>query len=170
MKKRPILFLLISFAIIAGLSSCGLEGEKTADSNTGNNETTGLSAVYQSYLTVKENLANDNPEEAKKNAEKLKQKIENSQIENKEALSGSASQIASTTDITAQRQSFATLSEQFVQVVKNNPDAVDKAYIQYCPMALNDQGAVWVSNTEEIRNPYMGQKMLECGSTKETIN
>jgi hypothetical protein len=37
-------------------------------------------------------------------------------------------------------------------------------------MAFNDQGAYWISDREEIRNPYFGDKMLTCGVVKEELN
>lgn len=43
-------------------------------------------------------------------------------------------------------------------------------YQQFCPMAFNNKGAYWLSNTEEIKNPYFGNKMLECGEVTETLN
>ena len=43
-------------------------------------------------------------------------------------------------------------------------------YQQFCPMAFNNKGAYWLSNTENIRNPYFGSKMLECGEVTETLN
>jgi len=42
-------------------------------------------------------------------------------------------------------------------------------YRQYCPMALNDKGAYWLSNSTEIRNPYFGTIMLECGEVTDTL-
>jgi hypothetical protein len=45
-----------------------------------------------------------------------------------------------------------------------------RVYHQYCPMALNDKGAYWLSKDEDIKNPYFGDKMLECGEVTDTIN
>lgn len=42
-------------------------------------------------------------------------------------------------------------------------------YRQYCPMAFNDKGAYWLSKEEEIRNPYFGKKMLECGEVRDSL-
>lgn len=170
MKKISILFFLVSFLVTAGLlSSCNQQEGQQSANETGNQGSSDISSVYQSYLDLKESLANDNAEEAQKNAQQLKQEIENSGIQNKEALSDAASQIAASGDISAQREAFANLSNQFIEVVKKNPEAIDKAFIQHCAMALNNEGAYWVSDSEEIRNPYMGQKMPTCGSTKEII-
>ena len=30
-------------------------------------------------------------------------------------------------------------------------------------MAFNNEGAYWLSDAEQIRNPYFGDKMLTCG-------
>jgi len=43
-------------------------------------------------------------------------------------------------------------------------------YKQYCPMAFDGKGAFWLSSSEEIRNPYYGDKMLKCGRVEETIS
>ena len=42
-------------------------------------------------------------------------------------------------------------------------------YKQFCPMAFNDQGGYWLSNSKEVRNPYFGDKMLKCGMVKVTL-
>jgi len=43
------------------------------------------------------------------------------------------------------------------------------AFHEYCPMAFNEKGAYWLSDETEIRNPYFGQKMLECGEVKDSL-
>lgn len=42
-------------------------------------------------------------------------------------------------------------------------------FIQFCPMAFDDKGAYWISDIEQISNPYFGDVMLRCGEVKETI-
>jgi Cu(I)/Ag(I) efflux system membrane fusion protein len=37
-------------------------------------------------------------------------------------------------------------------------------------MAKNGKGAFWLSEIRNIRNPYFGNKMIDCGETKETLN
>ena len=36
-------------------------------------------------------------------------------------------------------------------------------------MALEDQGAYWLSEFKEIKNPYFGDAMLKCGEVKGII-
>lgn len=53
-----------------------------------------------------------------------------------------------------------------------------KIYWQECPMAFGeDKPGNWLSKTEAVRNPYLGlkdpvygDKMLNCGGPKDTIN
>ena len=53
-----------------------------------------------------------------------------------------------------------------------------KVYWQECPMAFDDdKPGNWLSETKDVRNPYLGTKdpkygnsMLECGGPKDTIN
>jgi Cu(I)/Ag(I) efflux system membrane fusion protein len=42
-------------------------------------------------------------------------------------------------------------------------------YRQYCPMAFNDKGAFWLSDVTDIKNPYFGKKMLECGEVTDSL-
>jgi hypothetical protein len=42
-------------------------------------------------------------------------------------------------------------------------------FVQYCPMANEGEGGYWLSSETEIRNPYYGDEMLNCGEVKETI-
>jgi len=42
-------------------------------------------------------------------------------------------------------------------------------YVQHCPMANNNQGALWLSVDKEIRNPYFGEAMPDCGSITDSI-
>jgi hypothetical protein len=36
-------------------------------------------------------------------------------------------------------------------------------------MAFNNKGDFWLSDNEEVLNPYFGDKMLRCGEVVEVI-
>jgi Cu(I)/Ag(I) efflux system membrane fusion protein len=40
---------------------------------------------------------------------------------------------------------------------------------EHCPMAFDDTGAYWLSNYTEIKNPYFGKKMIECGEVEDSL-
>ena len=70
----------------------------------------------------------------------------------------------------AKRKSFQMISDNLYNLIRTVKYDKGVSYYQYCPMAFNDQGAYWLSKSEEIRNPYFGNKMLNCGEVKETLD
>jgi len=43
-------------------------------------------------------------------------------------------------------------------------------YQTFCPMYNNGKGAIWLSEFEEIKNPFFGSEMLKCGKVQKKIN
>jgi Cu(I)/Ag(I) efflux system membrane fusion protein len=87
--------------------------------------------------------------------------------EKRDQVVNSATKIAGAANLDAQRENLEQLSEAVFSMAKAFDAASETLYYQHCPMALNDQGAYWLSSNEEIRNPYFGDKMLKCGSNEE---
>lgn len=82
------------------------------------------------------------------------------------------------TDITLMRQDFRTVSDMlypaFFKIINYEGPNL---YLQNCPMAFDgDKDANWISNTDQVVNPYLGKNhpkykgtMLNCGETKDSI-
>ncbi|MEC4048575.1 DUF3347 domain-containing protein [Flavobacterium sp. SUN046] len=66
-----------------------------------------------------------------------------------------------------QREHFVLLSKDINDLIKIF-GSNRKLYQDYCPMANEGKGAIWISEVKEIKNPYQGSKMLTCGSVKKT--
>jgi hypothetical protein len=79
--------------------------------------------------------------------------------------------------ISEKRGSLNILSDQIKTLWTTVKYDRQKAYWQECPMAFGeDKPGNWLSQTTEVRNPYMGtkdpkygDKMLDCGGPKDTI-
>ena len=67
-----------------------------------------------------------------------------------------------------QREHFATLSKDINDLIKMF-GTDQKLYQDYCPMYNDSKGAIWISETKEIKNPFYGSQMLTCGKVVETI-
>ena len=67
-----------------------------------------------------------------------------------------------------QRAHFVILNENIVPIAMNIENSTNY-YVQKCPMANNNKGAVWLSTEEEIKNPYYGDAMLTCGSVIDSL-
>lgn len=82
------------------------------------------------------------------------------------ALNAHAAGILKQSDVEAQREQFGFLSQALINAL--TAFGVDgKYYVQHCPMAFDNDGANWLSNEEQILNPYFGDKMLKCGMVME---
>ncbi|WP_432411308.1 efflux RND transporter periplasmic adaptor subunit [Rasiella sp. SM2506] len=68
-----------------------------------------------------------------------------------------------------QREHFVILNENIVALAMNVKALSNTIYVQKCPMANNNKGAIWLSTEKDIRNPYYGEQMLTCGSVIEEI-
>lgn len=90
-------------------------------------------------------------------------------MENLAVLNSQLKVIRGGSDLSQQRKSLVLFSDALYQSVKRFGIAGTPAYLQYCPMANGNTGASWLSNKQEIQNPYFGAGMLTCGSTKEII-
>jgi hypothetical protein len=67
-----------------------------------------------------------------------------------------------------QREHFVLLSKDINDLIKMF-GSTQKLYQDFCPMADEGKGAIWISEVKDIKNPYFGSKMLTCGSIKKTL-
>ena len=73
--------------------------------------------------------------------------------------------------IKAARKAFETLSNELIAVVEQfGIPETQQLYRIHCPMSFNNKGADWLQADKEIRNPYFGASMLNCGEVTEEIN
>ena len=91
------------------------------------------------------------------------------EIAGAEKVAEHAAQITAAADIDAQRTAYAALGQEMITLVKQSGLSGGELYVDFCPMALNDKGAYWLSATKEISNPYFGEEMKTCGEVKDTI-
>jgi hypothetical protein len=73
--------------------------------------------------------------------------------------------ISETTVIDHQREHFESLSKSMYSLLSGLKLNSTTVYQQYCPM----KKAAWLSESEDIRNPYYGDDMLDCGKVTATI-
>lgn len=83
-------------------------------------------------------------------------------------LSQAVQSLAGSTDIITSRINFVAFSRIYIDFIKTfNND--EKLFVQFCPMANEGKGAYWLSQEEQIKNPYYGAMMLRCGEIIEQI-
>lgn len=132
-------------------------------------------STIPAYLSLKDALVAGNAQktamDAKKTMENMK-KLNLSDIGDMEKVHLSNSikmleAIAENQDLEKQRANFVILNENIVAIAAKLSSLKNTLYVQQCPMANSNKGAVWLSAEKEIRNPYYGDAMLKCGSIIE---
>ena len=140
-----------------------------------------IKEIVDHYLHIKNALANDNGSEAASGAKAMENainKLDKSLLtaeqkttydKNEEEMKEHAEHIAKNGGkIEHQRSHFVMMSEVVYDLVKNF-GAGRPMYHDHCPMARDNQGAMWISEMKEVKNPYFGAKMLTCGTVEEVI-
>ena len=129
------------------------------------------------YLRIKDALVATDAEEATNAAKNLKDILLDEK--NLIGLSHDSSnmsfiieEIIDNKDIKSKRVSFYELSKSLIKEFKNKSIETKEGqdiYIQFCPMAMNNKGAIWLSAEYNVLNPYYGETMLKCGVVRDTI-
>ncbi len=141
-----------------------------------------LSGVFSSYVSLKDAFVATNSAQVKEAAAKVQESLSktdmmlltgvahNDWMTYSGELETSLKEIQVSDDIEVQRTSFSKLSDNLYKSIKAYGLGGATAFYEFCPMAFDNQGAYWLSDAAEIRNPYFGDKMLKCGSVKEKLN
>lgn len=146
------------------------------------NATISTDAIVKSYLDLKNKLVADDSNGAATNGKELyaifnkfdtksldaTQKKQFSDIvddakEHAEHIGANAGKIDH------QREHFAMLSKDVHDLIKDFGTS-QKLYQDYCPMYDQGKSGYWISEVQDIKNPYYGAEMLTCGSVKMEIN
>ena len=182
--------LLLSSATI--FSACGNNNTTDQAGNTGSDSLQTLDSnppseaapvrdLVADYLELKNALATDNSNDAAAAAKKINEtlsKVDASAFTEdqrkiygdvKDDLIEHAEHIASNgSNIAHQREHFDMVSQDMIDLVKVTGTG-QTLYQEFCPMYNNKKGASWLSESREIKNPYYGKEMQECGEVKEVF-
>lgn len=80
-----------------------------------------------------------------------------------------ANLILNAKNIDQQRGFLKPFSAVMVNLIVSFGSEQSTVFVQFCPMADDDSGAYWLSENEEILNPYFGDQMLNCGLVKYKV-
>lgn len=140
-----------------------------------------IKVIVSTYLQLKNAFTNDNTTDAATAGTKLETAFKNfdktsltaTQKKTFEDVEDDAREHAEHIgknggNIAHQREHFEMLSKDIYDLVKIFGGG-QVLYKDFCPMYNNKKGAYWISETKEIKNPYLGKAMPTCGTIKEEI-
>ncbi len=142
-----------------------------------------LGAAVKSYLSLKDKLIEDDTNIqgdvkaiqtalGKVDMSLVLEDAHNVWMKSLKSLNNDLKLISQSVSISEQRAIFLTLSQSLSDAVKQlgvEMEGDQVLYLEFCPMADNNNGGFWLSTEKEIRNPYFGDAMLTCGEVKEEI-
>lgn len=189
--------ILLALAATVSFAACNNDtkttaketGTATADSSKMQSETNNsvpngkatTNEVVTAYLQIKNGLANDNGTDAATAGNAFvdalgkidKSSMSAEQKKSFEDIADDAKEMAehigtNANKIDHQREHFDMLSKDMYDMVKSLGTS-QTLYQDFCPMYNDKKGATWLSETKDIKNPYMGKKQPTCGSLKEEI-
>ncbi len=174
MKMRIVISgLIVAIALTACNQSAKTNDTETADSTSvGTPPTADLKdentqKVYNTYLKLKDVLVASDSSGAREAGKELAAAL--GAIKGCENTSVLATKISTSEDLKTQRTHFTALSSDIVDLMKHTDINSGSLFVQYCPMANEGAGGYWLAAEKEVRNPYYGDEMLNCGEVKETI-
>ena len=122
------------------------------------------------YFNIKNALVSDDPGSASVNAQSfldIARELDRKLIYEDYllALIIDAHLISRTKDLEEQRSCFCNLSANMSVIANSIKLSKDAIFKQYCPL----KKASWLTSERDIRNPYYGLQMADCGEVIEII-
>jgi len=138
-----------------------------------------MKAVLRYYFWLEDAMFNKNANDIALAAGLMKCKTKNVSDKNiwgkgytawdnhKAALLKNLNLIIEEKPIAEKQAHFNKISETIYCMIKNFNIIDNRAYAAFCPIALKNKGAIWVGDGRVLRNPYLGNKMPDCGEIIE---
>lgn len=171
--------MILPFAFLAFfVSSCSNSPSNDTAETTTNTETEEYAVVDEhatsdavsAYMSLKEAMVSSDSESGASAAQALSAEMkklnESDSIANVIIIASDSLSLSS--DIEMQRSAFQIISDNLYVYLKENGYGRE-LYHQRCPMAFNNRGAFWLSEKEEIENPYLPETMLKCGQVVDVL-
>ena len=184
MKKAKSITVIMLMAFI-GLTAMSCKDSKKEEATASeitdiHSQKSSSKQILADYMVLKDALVATNESASQKAGKKLEKTLESfnvdiysaaEQEELKDIIEVAAehAEHISRSDMAHQREHFQMLTKDITDMIEII-ETENTLYQQYCPMYADDTGGAWLSMEKEIRNPYFGDLMMNCGVVQKEIN
>ncbi|HXR08839.1 MAG TPA: DUF3347 domain-containing protein [Candidatus Acidoferrum sp.] len=120
-------------------------------------------SVLNHYLTIQTNLATDTLKGVEEQAKAIAGAVKADPMKMLSPdVAQQAETLAQAKDLKAAREAFKPLSASLIKYLADKKAGKGVYHEVYCPMA----NASWLQLGKDVRNPYYGKAMLDCGEVK----
>ena len=122
-----------------------------------------VKSVYDNYLAIQKELTRDSIKGVDAHAAAISKAVKSDQMKMLPVeVAKEADALAAACDVKVAREAFKPLSASLIKYLADNKAGKGVYHEAYCPMAK----ASWLQTEKEVRNPYYGKSMLDCGTLK----
>lgn len=186
--KRTLFFILSLAALALIVTFCNQVSDKNNGHQVSNAvagsspvipESFSIDSILKDYLALKNALVADDDEAAATAGRQLLSTLNKVDVKvipvNKhkdymdmtDNAKENAEHIAANEgNIDHQREHLASLSKDIADLIELF-GTTQKLYQDHCPIYNDHKGAIWISETKGIKNPYYGSRMMHCGSVEK---
>jgi Cu(I)/Ag(I) efflux system membrane fusion protein len=156
--KNTACFLIALAVTTAPLAGFSAESKKGDDALM-----EPVKSVLDHYLAIQKELAKDSIKGVGEHAAAISKAVKGDEMKMLSPdVAKQADTLAQAKDIKKAREAFKPLSTSLVKYLADNKAGKGTYHEAYCPMAK----ASWLQTEKEVRNPYYGKSMLDCGELK----
>jgi hypothetical protein len=122
-----------------------------------------VKSVLDNYLAIQKELTKDSIKGVDEHATAIAKAVKGDDMKMLPPdVARQAEALAAAKDIKKAREAFKPLSASLVKYLSDNKAGKGTYHEAYCPMAK----ANWLQTENQVRNPYYGKSMLDCGELK----
>lgn len=148
---------LIAIALIAGPLASFAAEEKMPDAAM----MEPVKSVYDNYLAVQKDLAKDSLKGVDEHARAIAKAVREDNMKMLPTdVAKQAETLSQARDLKTAREDFKPLSASLIKYLADKKVGKGVYREAYCPMAK----ASWLQTEKDIKNPYYGKSMLDCGT------
>jgi hypothetical protein len=169
MKNIKVITIIMLIALYTQVSHA-----QTATAKVPQSFKTTLNKMFNKYLDLKDALqkkdvtkANNEAKELLADANAVKSdSLSKEQLKEFNEHIGkvimNSQHISEATNLPHQLEHFDDISDEMYALMKYFKTGGKTLYYDYCPMANGGDGAHWVSDKQDLKNPYMGGTIMGC--------
>ena len=149
------LILLTGHLLSAGSACCGVQeqNDPTRPAKSGDAPEDG---VFGHYEKISAALVADDLDAV---LEATGEAVGRAGKDGDERLAGLLEELGHADDLDTAREAFLPLSREVILAAAGK----DGFYVMSCPMVENGK---WLQSDDQVKNPYMGQRMVACGGVE----
>jgi hypothetical protein len=122
-----------------------------------------VKSVLHDYLVIQKELAKDSMKGVGERATAIAKAVKTDDMKMLPAdVAKQAETLAAAPDLKKAREAFKPLSASLIKYLADHKAGKGTYHEAYCPMAK----ASWLQTEKDVKNPYMGKAMLDCGELK----